>query len=49
MNNLTIQKFNSLFTYTMYDVMQGLYDFPPISLYLNLGTSFVLHIFSLKT
>ena len=49
MDNLTIQEFNSLFTYTMYDVMQGLYDFPPTSLYLILGISFVLHIFSLKT
>ena len=29
--------------------MQGLYDFPPTSLYLILGISFVLHIFSLKT
>ena len=28
-DNLTIQEFNSFFTYTMYDVMQGLYDFPP--------------------
>ena len=29
--------------------MQGLYDFPLTSLYLILGISFVLHIFSLKT
>ncbi|XP_049979759.1 uncharacterized protein [Alexandromys fortis] len=36
-------------TYTMYDVMQGLYDFPPIPFYLILGISFVLHIFFLKT
>ena len=36
-------------TYTMYDVMQGLYDFPPILFYWILGISFVLHIYSLKT
>ena len=29
MDNLTIQVFNNLFTYTMYEAMQDLYDFPP--------------------
>lgn len=48
-DNLTIQKFSSFFTYIIYDIMQILCDFPSASLYLILGISFVLHIFSLKS
>ena len=49
MGNLIIQEFKSFFTYTMYNIMQGLCDFPSTSLYLILEINFVLHIFSVKT
>lgn len=51
LDNLTIQGFNSLFTYSMCEVLQVLQDFyDALStlLILILGISFVLNIFSLK-
>ena len=47
MDNVTFQGFNRLFIYTTYEVMQELYDFPSTSLFLILGISLVLNIFSL--
>ena len=47
-DNLTIQGFSNLFTYTMQRVLQDLYDFSPTSLFLILGISLVLNIFFLK-
>ena len=43
---LTIQGFNSLFTYSMCEVLQDLYDVSSTSLILILGIRFVLNIFS---
>lgn len=39
---------NSFLTYTMYGIMQGLWDFHPTSLYFIPGIIFVFHIFFFK-
>ena len=48
-DNLTVQGFNSLFTYTMCEVLQDARDASSTPLFLFLGLSFVLNIFFLKT
>ena len=45
-DNLTIQGFHRLFTYTMCEVSQDTYDIPPTLLFLGFG--FVLCIFFLN-
>lgn len=47
-DNFMMQELNNFFTYTMDGIMQGLYKFPPTSIYFTLGISFVFHISSLK-
>ena len=46
--NITIQEFNNYFAYTMNGILQGLCDFPYISIYLILGISFVFHFILLR-
>ena len=47
-DNLTVQGFNSFFTYTMCEVLQDVYDPYSTSLFLFLVLSLVLNIFFLK-
>ena len=47
-DNITIQEFNNYFAYAIDGILQDLCGFPSMFFYLILGTSFVLHIISLK-